>query len=87
MIFIQFDENGNELYRHYKPELLTKDQLSKGVLIQNVPEPTNEQSGALKYDGQKLYYEDLKIQELEIRTKAAEDATLQLLLEGMMLNE
>lgn len=65
MIFLQFDENGNELYRHYKPELLTKEQLSKGLLVQSVPEPLPGQSGTLKYNGKTLYYADKTMIELQ----------------------
>ncbi|WP_019243637.1 MULTISPECIES: hypothetical protein [Bacillus] len=65
MIFLKFDENGIETYRHYKPEMLSKEQLEQGILVQSLPKPSIGQSDILKYDGKKLYYEDMQVQELQ----------------------
>ena len=65
VIFLKFDENGNEFYRHYKPHLLSKEELSTGLLVQSIPKPTSNQSNVLKYDGKKLYYEDLSVQQIK----------------------
>lgn len=53
------------MYRHYKPELLTEEQISQGILVQSIPEPSKTQSNLLKYDGKRMYYEDTALLELQ----------------------
>lgn len=68
MIFLQFDKDGKESYRHYKPHLLSKELLSKGILVQSIQQPTEDQEDTLMYDGKRLYYRDKihkEIQELQ----------------------
>lgn len=87
MIFIQFDGNGNELFKHFKPFDpkhglgKTEEELREiGVLVESIPEPEQiaGKEAVLKYDGTSLYYEyvDIPLSDMEqLRLEMAQSNT------------
>lgn len=61
MIFIMYDNDNLVTLIHYKPELLLEETLNKGIFVDEIPEPVEQENRnpVLKYnpENEELYYE------------------------------